>query len=549
LAYPLFHPARREDLPALLGVEEFGQSFPGEGEYLELKQGVSVSRIQEAAVAFSNHDGGVYIVGVAPDGHIVGVGQPGERAKDIHQALRDARNPGRYDVHELGVGDHTVLVLAVARRHEGFAQTSGGAVLTRSGASNTALLGDDLSRFLSRRSFQRFELTPITTTLDAADPALVVRLASAFGWPDDGELSNRLEEEGFVTGDGGRQVLTVAGGLLLLSDPRAIGERPYIDIRRYAADDPDPDRTWQITGPADAQVEQATNAIVEELGSVNAIVGVQRVEMPKIPPRVIREAIANAVAHRSYEHAGTAVRVEIHPSHLTITSPGSLPEPVTLDNLRFQQSARNDRLLGALRRLGLAEDLGKGIDRMEDDMADELLRRPEFADDGSYFSVTLHLSGAVTTRERAWIRSLVQEGRLDGRAAMVVVAVAREGTVTNGAVRRLLDVDSVQARSILQSLVSLNLLVRRGERGGAEYRIAPNLGVPSRIRHTDEELDQLALDLARERPVTNSSLREHTGLDRQEALRVLRRLVERGELVQRGQKRGARYELSGPPSA
>jgi predicted HTH transcriptional regulator len=97
--------------------------------------------------------------------------------------------------------------------------------------------------------------------------------------------------------------------------------------------------------------------------------------------------------------------------------------------------------------------------------------------------------------------------------------------------------------------VSLNLLVRRGERGGAEYRIAPNLGVPSRIRHTDEELDQLALDLARERPVTNSSLREHTGLDRQEALRVLRRLVERGELVQRGQKRGARYELSGPPSA
>ena len=69
---------------------------------------------------------------------------------------------------------------------------------------------------------------------------------------------------------------------------------------------------------------------------------------------------------------------------------------MTLENIRHQQSARNDRLLSALRRLGLAEDLGKGIDRMEDDMAAELLARPEFDDDGSFFSVTLQLGGAVT---------------------------------------------------------------------------------------------------------------------------------------------------------
>lgn len=524
---------------------DFAREFAGEGEQLELKQGVSSQRIQDAAVAFSNSDGGVYIVGVAPTGQVVGVTHPGEKTKDIHQALRATRNPGRYDVHELLVGSVTVLVLAVARRHEGFAQTSGGAVLVRRGASNVALLGDELSRFLARRSFQHFELTPTQASIDEVDTTHLERLANAFDWMAGETRLERLEEAGFAECDGGRVVLTVAGCLMLLADPAAVGGRPYIELRRYAPGEPDPDRTWQIRGSADVQVEEATRTIIDELGTVSAIVGARRVDMPKVPPRAIREAIANAVAHRSYEHTGTAIRVDLHATDVSITSPGGLPEPVTLENLRFQQSARNDRLLGALRRLGLAEDLGRGIDRIEDDMASELLRPPEFADDGSFFTVTLHLGAVVTPRERAWVRELVQKGQLDGRAAMVVVGIARDGSITNGEVRSMLNVDSVQARSLLQSLVSVGVLIQRGERGGSTYHLAPNVGVPARIRFADEELEETALRMARDEPLTNAMFRSRTGLDRQDVLRVLRRLVDRGELVQIGERRGTRYALPG----
>lgn len=293
----------------------------------------------------------------------------------------------------------------------------------------------------------------------------------------------------------------------------------------------------------DAQVERATQSILDELGTVSAVIGVQRVEMPKIPPRVIREALANAVAHRSYESVGSAVRVDLYASHVSLASPGGLPEPVTLENLRYQQSARNDRLLGALRRLGLAEDLGKGIDRMQDDMADELLQPPEFADDGSFFTVTLRIGGVVTSREWAWVRSLVHGGRLDGRAGIVVVEAARRGSITNAEVRGLLALDSVEARSLLQSLVEAGVLVRRGQRGGSTYHIAPDLGVPARIRHTDEEIDQIIIDDARQGPVTNALVRERTGLDRQAALGALQRLVDRGRLRRLGERRGTRYEL------
>jgi len=521
--------------------DAFLQEFPGEGGHLEFKQGVSPRAIQEAAVAFSNAEGGVLLVGVSPDLDIVGVTGAGERIKDVHQALRDVRNPGRYEVHELGVGEVTVLVLAVDRRHEGFAQTSGGVVLHRQGASNVPLLGEQLARFISKRSFQRFEGTPTSSPVSAADEGLVAALAAAFGWPVDDALDARLAEEGLAALEDGELVLTVAGSLLLLDDPSSVGGRPYIDVRRFAEDDPDPDKTWLLRGPAPEQIRAATRTVLDELGSISAIVGVERVEMPKLPERALREAVANAVAHRSYENAGSAVRIEIHPSYVTIVSPGSLPEPVTLDNIRHQQSARNDRLLGALRRFGLAEDQGKGIDRIEDDMASELLRAPEFADDGSFFSVTLRLGGAVTARERAWIRGLVVAGKLDGRSAPVVVAAARDGKVTNGQVRAVLGLDSTEARRILQVLVETGVFVQHGARGGAEYRLAPGLGSTARMRHTDDELRELVVALADRGPITNALVRDRIGLDRHDALTILQRLVADGELRMIGSRRGSKY--------
>jgi predicted HTH transcriptional regulator len=55
----------------------------------------------------------------------------------------------------------------------------------------------------------------------------------------------------------------------------------------------------------------------------------------------------------------------------------------------------------------------------------------------------------------------------------------------------------------------------------------------------------ITLGLAAEGALTNARLREETGLDAAQARKVLKRLVERGELVRRGSRRGTRYELMG----
>jgi ATP-dependent DNA helicase RecG len=99
---------------------EFREAFPAENDYVERKSGVGRAAVQDAVVAFSNADGGVVLIGVDDAGTILGRELSPSALDDIHQAIREARDPGRYSVHEVNVDGRPVIVIAVARRVEGF---------------------------------------------------------------------------------------------------------------------------------------------------------------------------------------------------------------------------------------------------------------------------------------------------------------------------------------------------------------------------------------------------------------------------------------------
>jgi hypothetical protein len=58
------------------------------------------------------------------------------------------------------------------------------------------------------------------------------------------------------------------------------------------------------------------------------------------------------------------------------------------------------------------------------------------------------------------------------------------------------------------------------------------------------DLRDMVASLAAHAPITNAIVREATGLDRIEALRVLEALVADGRLVRRGTRRGSHYITS-----
>jgi ATP-dependent DNA helicase RecG len=523
-----------------MSAADFAEAFPTESDYVERKSGVSRSAVQDAVVAFSNADGGVLLIGVDDAGSIVGRELSSSALDDIHRAIREARDPGRYSVHEVDVGGRPVIVIAVARRVEGFSQTSSGRVLVRRGTMKVALFGAELAQFINARSLQRFEETDAGLDLDAADGELVAELATTFGWSQD--ISKRLAEHGLALSDG-RDRLTVAGALYLRDDPAEDLGKTFIEVLRYPAEGAEYDRRIEIRGPLHRQLRRAVDEVMSELGSELVVLGVRRYDLPRLPQVVLREAVANALAHRSYEVQGTSTRIEVHPQSVRIVSPGGLPEPVTVANIRETQAARNYRVITVLRRFGLAEDAGRGVDVMVDSMLEEMLDPPVFEDSGHSVIVTLPIRSVVTPAERAWVHEVETRGLIEPTDRILLVHAARGERLTNGRVRDLVGLGADDARRALQRLRDAGFLVQHGSRGGAAYTLNESLAPPAGLRLTRQALKELIVQLADPDgpPLTNARVRERTGLDRAEALRLLDELVSEGLLERVGARRGTRY--------
>ena len=92
--------------------------------------------------------------------------------------------------------------------------------------------------------------------------------------------------------------------------------------------------------------------------------GLFRVAVPEFDKAAFREGLINAFCHRDYTMLGT-VRILIDDEGMTISSPGGFIDGVTLENLlTVEPHGKNPALADALKRIGLAEKTGRGIDRI-----------------------------------------------------------------------------------------------------------------------------------------------------------------------------------------
>jgi ATP-dependent DNA helicase RecG len=77
--------------------------------------------------------------------------------------------------------------------------------------------------------------------------------------------------------------------------------------------------------------------------------------------KVCREVVNNAVAHRDYSIIAASVFIHASPEKIAVTSPGSLPQGVTLENILNKSQWRNRTIADAMEHTKLVERSGQGM--------------------------------------------------------------------------------------------------------------------------------------------------------------------------------------------
>ncbi|MFT4665271.1 MAG: ATP-dependent DNA helicase RecG [Gammaproteobacteria bacterium] len=117
------------------------------------------------------------------------------------------------------------------------------------------------------------------------------------------------------------------------------------------------------------------------------------------PEIAIRELIANMLIHQDFSIRGTGPMVELFEDRLEITNPG---KPI-INTLRFidhSPQSRNEELASFMRRIGICEERGSGIDKVISAVEMFQLPPPEFIEGENYTRVKLYAPQKLSKLDR-----------------------------------------------------------------------------------------------------------------------------------------------------
>jgi ATP-dependent DNA helicase RecG len=288
-----------------------------------------------------------------------------------------------------------------------------------------------------------------------------------------------LEALGALRRVDGRLQPTLAG-IVLFGKPLALRRllpMVRIDYIRVPGDEwvQDPENRFQsidIRKPLLLALPQAEASIIDELpkGFYLPEGQLHSVQEPILPRKVIREALANAVMHRSYT-IHSPIQIIRYGNRIEIRNVGySLKEPAQLGIPGSR--LRNPAIAAVLHDLHLAEAKGTGIRTMRRLAAEAGLPLPEPHSDrqANEFRLTLFLHNLLTEDDHAWLRGFAGPA-ISADEAKALIYVRATGAVDNTACRDICGLDTLTASGVLRRLRDRGLLEKQGAGNRTYYTL------------------------------------------------------------------------------
>lgn len=521
------------------------------------------SEIIEAVVAFANTDGGDLYLGVEDDGTITGLHDDHKDPTQLAAFIANRTVPPVTVRCEIIEYETPVLKISVPRRTSIVATSTGKMLRRRIKADgrpeNIPMYPFEIATRLSSLSLLDYSAQPVPeatiTDLDAVERERLRNTIRTYHGEQnlleltDEELDKALQLVTFVEG---KMTPTFAGLLLIGKKDRLKALMPTAESAIQVLQGTDVKVNESFTLPLLAAFERISEYMNAWNSNEDMEIGLFRITIPDIDYRAFREALVNAYSHRDYSMLGR-VRVQLNDEGLTISNPGGFIEGINIHNLLdAEPHGRNPVLADALKRIGLAERTGRGIDRIFE---------------GSLFYGRLLPDYSATTDSRV---SLFIPKSLPDKAFIKMLADEQQRTSRSLPIHALLILNSLKhlrrasvhdltedtnltetkVKNIIESLTKAGLVEAAGTGKGRYYILSSEVyrsvdnsvgyvrqtGI-DRLRHSE-----LVLKLAETQGyVTRKNVAELLHISPPQAYRILERLTVNNKLRLEGKGRHAKY--------
>ena len=533
-------------------------------EFKSDQKKLSDQEIIDAVVAFANTDGGELYLGVEDNGEITGLHK---EHFDITRLAAFIANktvppvPIRCEILDL---EKPILKISVPRRTSITASSAGKIQRRRLKADgtpeNVPMYPYEIAGRLSDLSLFDYSAQPVPDgDYRDLDPVERERLRDIIrkyrGEPallelDNEELDKALQ---MVVQVDKRLVPTYTGLLLIGKAERLKALMPTAETAIQVLEGTDIRVNESFFLSILAAFEKITEYVAAWNHEEEMEEGLFRISVPDFDKRAFREALVNAFCHRDYSMLGR-VRVEINSEGMLISNPGGFIEGINADNLLdAEPHGRNPVLADALKRIGLAERTGRGIDRIYEGSLLYGRLLPDYSRSTST-SVCLFIPRGMP--DRAFVRMISEEQQRLGHplpiyALLVLNTLKQMHQATLREISEALKRDESRIKIVVETLVESGLVEAIGNGRGRNYMLSPkaygkeNTAAYIKKKGIDElRYEELVLELARkQKSIKRADVIALLHVSPAKAFRILQRLVKNQKLSLYGKGAGAYYTL------
>lgn len=339
-------------------------------EFKEAKTQFDNRKLYKYCVALANEGGGHLLLGIEdqPPRKVVGTAafnDPVEMAAKMFQVLGF-----RVEVEEVLHPDGRVLVFHIPGRPRGTVYDFEGAYLMRAGEELMPMSEDRLRAIFAEGQPDWFS----QPALADCDDDKVVQLLDTQSYFDllhlpypvnrSGVLE-RFESEKLIQRQDGGWTITNLGAILFAKKLEQFDRlaRKAARVIVYEGNNKLKTKLDKAGMKGYAVGYQGLVEFIFGLVPSNEVIEqALRREVKMFPEIAVRELVANALIHQDFTQTGTSVMIEIYDDRMEISNPGK--PSISPDRFIDEYESRNERLADLMRRLGICEEKGSGVDKV-----------------------------------------------------------------------------------------------------------------------------------------------------------------------------------------